>query len=80
VNHNGRQSRVPAVDSSTPASTLVDVSLSWRTRLGGSDALWFARLGNLGNERAYNATTNENVRRLSPLPARALSAGLRVGF
>ena len=80
VNHNGRQSRVPAVDSSTPASTLVDVSLSWRTRLGGSDALWFAKLGNLGNERAYNATTNENVRRLSPLPARALSAGLRVGF
>lgn len=80
VDHSGRQSRVPATDTSTDDHTLVNLSLSQRFSLGQADALWFAKLTNLGDERAFNATTIETIRGLSPLAGRALKVGMRVTF
>jgi iron complex outermembrane receptor protein len=42
--------------------------------------MWFIKLTNLGDERAYSASTIETIRGLSPLPGRAVQAGMRVTF
>lgn len=86
--HVARQGRVPADDSPTPSYDLVDLSADRRIALadwfgpaaGGTRALVFLKLTNLGDERAYNATAISTVRALSPLAGRALAAGLRVTF
>ncbi|MEW6706149.1 MAG: TonB-dependent receptor [Pseudomonadota bacterium] len=80
LEHAARQSRVPGDDSPTPAWTMVHLSARYKLKLGDADALLFARLNNLGDELAYNAGTLATVRPLSPLPGRALMAGMRVTF
>jgi iron complex outermembrane recepter protein len=80
VRHLAKQTRVPATDVQTPSATLLDVNLSWRQRWGAGEALWFARLDNLGDELAFNATALRNARELSPLPGRSATLGLRVGW
>ena len=75
-----RQSRVPSDDVATPGWTQINLSASYKTQLGGKDAMLFVKLNNLGNQLAYNAATIATVRELSPLPGRALMAGLRVAF
>ena len=76
VQHAARQDRVPATDLATPSSTLVNL---WLSREIG-DALWFARIDNLGNRLAYNAATIVTLRGLAPLPGRSISTGLRLRF
>ena len=76
LNHAAAQGRVPSTDAATPSSTLLNAWLSWTT----GEALWFARLENVGNRLAYSATTIATLRGLVPLPGRALSAGLRLRF
>ncbi len=71
-----RQSRVPATDTATPGYALLDLSAARRFDWG----LAFVKLGNAGNVLARNAASIATVRDLSPLPGRALSAGLRVDF
>ena len=51
-----------------------------RSDFGGADALWFLKIGNLGNTLAYNASTIDTVRYLAPLPGRSLKTGVRVTF
>lgn len=80
VEHAWRQHRVPADDLPTAGWTLVNLTASYKTTLGASDVLVFAKLGNVGNVLAYNAGTISTVRPLSPLPGRSLAAGLRVAF
>ncbi len=80
VDHAGRQSRVPDTDTSTDSYTIVNLSLSQRFSLDKADAIWFVKLTNLGDERAFSATTVETIRGLSPLPGRALQVGMRVTF
>jgi iron complex outermembrane receptor protein len=80
VKRLSRQGRVPATDTPTPGATLADLALAWRLREGGTDALLWLKLGNLGDRLAKNAATFETVRQLSPLPGRSLSAGVRMGF
>jgi iron complex outermembrane recepter protein len=75
-----RQSHVPSDDTATAGYTLVNLSASYKLKLGPTDGLLFAKLTNLGNTLAYSATTIATVRPLSPLPGRALTAGLRVSF
>lgn len=75
-----RQDRVPDGDTPTPGYTLVNANASWRVDWGSTDALWFLKLGNLGNTLAYNAATVATVLPLSPLPGRSIEAGLRVTF
>lgn len=76
LTHAAAQDRVAAVDTTTPSSTLVNAWLTWTA----GDALWFARLDNVGNRLAYNASTIATLRGLVPLPGRSLSAGLRLRF
>jgi hypothetical protein len=60
---------------------LIDLWASWQQRLGATaDALWFVKLNNGGNALAYNASAPRTARALSPAGARALQAGVRIGF
>jgi iron complex outermembrane recepter protein len=80
VRHLARQTRVPSTDGPTPSATLLDVNVSWRQRWGAAEALWFARLDNLGNELDFNASALRTARELSPLPGRSATLGLRVAW
>ena len=80
VQHAEKQSRVPSDDTPTPSWTIVNLAASYRVRLGETDGLLFAKLNNLTNELAYNASTIATVRPLAPLPGRALMVGLHVSF
>ncbi|MBC7957670.1 MAG: TonB-dependent receptor [Cytophagales bacterium] len=80
LDHAARQNRVPATDVPTAGYTLLNLSLTRRFTLQGSDGLWFVQLANAGNTLAYNAGSIQTVRDLSPLPGRALKTGLRVSF
>ena len=80
VEHSARQDRVPATDSATAAYSLVNLSLTRKFQLGESEALWFVKLGNLGNTLAYNASTVDTIRSLVPLPGRSLKTGVRFTF
>lgn len=78
--HFARQERVPSTDVATPGASVVDLGLGWRQHWGAADALWFLRLDNLGDTLAYNASALRLARELSPMPGRAVTAGLRVGW
>ncbi|CAN7220843.1 TonB-dependent receptor [Rhizobacter sp. LjRoot28] len=81
VEHAARQTRVPSTDRETPSHTLVNLALSRRFSQGASmDGLFFVKLTNVGDRLAYNAASIDTVRGLSPLPGRALKAGVRVSF
>ena len=80
VDHAARQRRVPDTDTSTGSYTIVNLSLSQRFDVNQADAIWFVKLTNLGDERAFSATTTETLRGLSPLPGRAVQVGMRVTF
>ncbi len=80
LDHAARQSRVPANDTATASYSIVNLSLTRKFELAGNNALWFLKLGNVGNTLAYNASTIDTVRGLAPLPGRALKTGLRVSF
>lgn len=80
VDHSARQGRVPDTDTPTDGLTLVNLSLSQRFSLDAADALWFVKLTNLGDERAYSASSIQTIRGLSPLPGRAVKVGMRVSF
>ncbi len=80
LDHAARQNRVPATDVPTAGYTLVNLSLTRRFTLQGSDGLWFVQLANAGDELGYNAASVQTVRDLSPLPGRALKTGLRIAF
>jgi iron complex outermembrane recepter protein len=80
LDHAARQGRVAATDVATPGHSLLNLALSRRFALGGSDALAFVKLANATDALAYNASTIPTVRDLSPLPGRSLKLGLRVSF
>jgi iron complex outermembrane receptor protein len=83
VNWRGvaRQSRVPATDTATPGYAMLDLWLSGKLDVPGTQAMsWFARLGNLGDHVARSASTVATMRGLAPLPGRALTVGLRGQF
>ncbi|QPF73862.1 TonB-dependent receptor [Roseateles sp. DAIF2] len=75
-----RQDRVPALDKPTPGYGLVRVGLARQLKLGGHDALWYLKLDNLGNTKAYSATSMATLRDLAPLPGRSALMGLQLRF
>ena len=75
-----RQERVDALDKPTAGYGLVRLSLSRQLSLGGTDALWYLKLDNLGNKLAYNASSAATIRALAPLPGRSIHTGLQYGF
>ncbi len=80
LDHAARQNRVPATDVPTAGYNLVNLSLSRRFNLASADAVWFLKLGNLGDTLAYSASAIRTVRELAPLPGRSLKTGIRVAF
>ncbi|WP_280155170.1 TonB-dependent receptor [Piscinibacter sp. XHJ-5] len=80
VDHAARQDRVPATDVPTPSYTIVNLTLTRSLQLGPGDGLWFVKVGNVGDELAYSASTVRTVRDLSPLPGRSVKTGIRVAF
>lgn len=76
--HSARQDRVADGDRPTPAFTLWSAWLSWRLPTQGAETTVFARLDNLTNQLAYNATAVPTIRDLAPQGGRALTMGLRV--
>ena len=80
VIYAAEQDRVPTYDVPTPSYTLVNLSASYKLRMAGTEGFFFAKLNNLTNELAYNATTIGTVRPLAPLPGRGLMVGLRLSF
>jgi len=75
-----RQDRVAELDKPTAGYGLLRLSLSRQLNLGGSDALWYLKLDNLGNKLAYNASSAATIRDLAPLPGRSLHTGLQIRF
>ena len=75
VRHAARQTRVPATDTATAASTLLDLWAQGQLRADGGLG-WFAKLSNATDRLAYNAAAVSTIRGLSPLAGRALSVGL----
>jgi len=80
VQHAARQARVPGTDVPTGGWTLLNLSASHALKLGHWDGLLFAKLLNVGDRLAFNASTIDTVRPLAPLPGRALVVGLRATF
>lgn len=78
--HVAEQDRVPSTDTRTPGYSTLGASVAWSQQWGRADALWFLRGDNLTNQLAYNASSIETMRRLAPLPGRAVTAGVRVRF
>lgn len=75
LRHHARQARVSSGDTATPGYTMLD--LWWRAEWQGGLAV-FAKLANATDEEGFNATAVAMVRPLSPLPGRALSAGVQL--
>jgi iron complex outermembrane receptor protein len=80
VIYAAEQDLVPTYDMPTPSYTLINLSASYKLRMAGTEGFFFARLNNLTNELAYNATSIGTVRPLAPLPGRGLMVGLRLSF
>lgn len=80
VQNAQRQDRVPSNDTATPGWTMVNLSASYKIRIGNADGLLFAKINNVGDRLAYNAATIETVRSLAPLGGRALTVGLRMAI
>ncbi len=82
VDYAARQSRVPANDlgGATLGYTMVHAAVSYSARLPAGRLLLFAKLNNLGNRLAYNASSIDTVRLLAPLPARGIKVGAQLSF
>ncbi len=80
VDRAARQDRVPATDVATAGYAIVNLSASRRFALGTGSALWFVRLGNVGDTLARSASSIVTVRELAPLPGRSIRTGLRLDF
>jgi iron complex outermembrane receptor protein len=82
LDHAAAQTRVPAGQLETAGYTLWNASMSYRTRAGASNLLWFARLDNIGNALAYSASSilTQTAPGKVPLPGRSLKLGLQASF
>jgi iron complex outermembrane receptor protein len=80
--HAAAQTRVPAGQLETSGYTLWNASMSYRTKAGASNLLWFARLDNMGNALAYSASSilTQVAPGKVPLPGRSLKVGLQASF
>ncbi len=81
VEYAARQTHVPSTDRSTPGYAIVNLALNRRFSWGDTtDGLVFLKVTNLGDRLAYNASSIDTIRGLSPLPGRAVKVGMRVAF
>jgi iron complex outermembrane receptor protein len=82
VDQIAAQDRVPAGQLATDGYTMWNAAMSWQTKQGRSNLLWYARLDNIGDTLAYSASSilTQTVPGKAPLPGRSLKAGLRIDF
>lgn len=82
VDQYAAQDRVPEGQLATAAYTLWNAALTHRSRLAGSQLLWYARLDNIGDTLAYSSSSilTQTAPGRSPLPGRSLKAGLQLSF
>lgn len=82
VDQSAAQDRVPDGQRATDGYTLWNAALTYRTKAGRSNLLWYARLDNLGDTRAYSATSilTQTAAGKAPLPGRSLKAGVQLSF
>jgi len=80
--HAARQDRVPAGELATGAYTLWNAALTWRTSVGATSLLWYARVDNAADKLAYSATSilTQSAPGKAPLPGRSLNLGLQAAF
>ena len=80
--HSGAQHRVPVTDRATDAYTLWHLAGTYRMRAGAASLLWFARLDNLTNQRAFSASSVLTTTAFpkAPMPGRSLKVGLQASF
>ncbi len=75
-----RQDRVPALDTPTAGYGILRLNIARHFDIGNLDAMWYLKLDNLANKLAYNASSVQTIRELTPLPGRSVFAGLQVKF
>ncbi|WP_416757508.1 TonB-dependent receptor [Roseateles sp. So40a] len=75
-----RQDRVPALDTPTAGYGIVRLNIARHFDIGKLDAMWYVKLDNLANKLAYNASSVQTIRELSPMPGRSIFAGVQVKF
>lgn len=80
VQNAQRQDRAPSNTTGTPGWTMVNLAANYKVRLGAADGMLFAKVNNLGDRLAYNASTTDTIRPLAPLGGRALMVGLRLAI
>ncbi len=81
--HYAAQRRVPLVGQrDTNAYTLWNAALTYRSKAGRANLLWYARIDNIGNELAYSASSILTTTAFpkAPLPGRSFKVGLRATF
>jgi iron complex outermembrane receptor protein len=73
---------VPEGQLATAGYTLWNAALTHRSKLAGSQLLWYARLDNLGDTLAYSSSSilTQTAPGRSPLPGRSLKVGLQLTF
>jgi iron complex outermembrane recepter protein len=79
---SSKQSRVPVGERATDGYTLVNAALTYRMKAGPTSLLWYAKLDNAGNQRAYSASSilTQTAPGKAPLPGRSLKLGLQASF
>jgi iron complex outermembrane recepter protein len=78
--HHARQVRVPTGDFVSAAYTLWNLEFSYRHKPSqGTDLLWFARVDNLGDTRAFSASSilTQTAPGKAPLPGRSVRIGVQ---
>lgn len=82
VDHAARQRRVAPGQPTGASNTLWGAALSYRSKAGAADMLWYARIENLGNRKASNPASllaqGESGR--NALQGRTLRVGVNASF
>ncbi len=79
---NARQDRVPAGERETAGYSLWNAALTWRSKAGPAELLWYARVSNLTDKAARSAASilTQTVPDRAWLQGRSVRVGVRADF
>ena len=82
INHVAAQNDVAPGQPATSAYSMLNASLRYQQKVGGSTLLWFAKVDNLTDVLAYSATSilTQTAPGIAPLPGRSIKLGLQASF
>lgn len=80
--HATAQKRVPVGQLASSSYTLWSAGLTFRSKAGPAELLWFAKLNNASDQLAYSSSSilTQTAPGKAPLPGRSLKVGLRATF